>query len=119
MERTSKHSPRIDDELDTRAQGGDVESRREFLRTEAPTEEDIVGDSGSLDFANPDARNDLARFLDPSIFPTDGKTLVENAEANGAPDAVIGALRQLPEEESFENVEQAWEWLGGEVEHRQ
>ncbi len=134
MDRGSdKHSPRLDEELksDTRSivQGSPVEARAAEVREqEGPGEGEPVPDSRlvggrvQLDGTRPtdeelEARSELARHLNPSLFPADRESLLASAEANHAPAWVIDALGALPDA-SFPNVEAVWGALGGSVERR-
>ena len=131
MERGSdKHSPRVDEELqhETRSleQGAPVESRvEEYREQEGPGEDQPTpsalltgGRTGSLDLDDAEARSDIARFLDPSTFPTDREGLLENAEANNAPAAVLERLQALPGGRTYQGMPDVWAALGGTVEHR-
>ena len=131
MERGSdKHSPRVDEELEheTRSleQGAPVESRVEEHREQEgpgddqPTPSALLtgGRTGSLDLDDAEARADIARFIDPSTFPTDREGLRGNAEANHAPDAVLERLQALPGGRTYQGMPDVWAALGGTVEHR-
>ena len=131
MERGSdKHSPRVDEELEheTRSleQGAPVESRVEEHREQEgpgddqPTASALLtgGRSGSLDLDDAEARSDIARFIDPSTFPTDREGLIENAEANNAPAAVLERLQAVPGGRTYQGLPDVWAALGGTVEHR-
>jgi hypothetical protein len=74
--------------------------------------------SGSLDLDDAEARSDIARFIDPSTFPTDREGLLANAEANHAPPAVLERLRALPGDRTYRGMPDVWSALGGTVEHR-
>jgi hypothetical protein len=127
---SDKHSPRVDEELEheTRSleQGAPVESRVEEYREQEgpgddqPTPSAVVNepDSGSLDLDDAEARSDIARFIDPSAFPTDREGLIENAEANNAPPAVLERLQALPGARTYQGLPDVWAALGGTVEHR-
>jgi hypothetical protein len=134
MERSSdKHGPRIDEELkhevSSLVHGSPVESRASEAREqEGPADGEPTPDallSGEPAPATPDslthdeveARTELARHLQPSVFPADRAALVESARRMGASDALIGRLEQLPEG-TFDHLEAVWEALGGRVEYR-
>jgi hypothetical protein len=134
MERGSdKHAPRLDEELkhDTSSlvRGSPVESRAsESREQEGPADGEPTPDaliSGDHPPPNPDvlthdeveARTDLARHLQPSVFPADREVLVASARRMGAPDELVARLSALPEG-TFDNVEAVWEALGGRVEYR-
>jgi hypothetical protein len=131
LERGSdKHSPRVDEELEheTRSleQGAPVESRVEEHREQEgpgddqPTPGAMVNEpgSGSLDLDDAEARSDIARFIDPSTFPTDREGLIETAEANNAPAAVLERLQAVPGGRTYQGLPDVWAALGGTVEHR-
>ncbi len=118
-ERSTKHSPRIDDELEHEMQGmlrGERATRSEEWREVEPVAEgdpDIDTDpAGTLVGGTPVgmdrdavvARAELARWLDRADFPSDGPALVEAALDHRAPDAVVDELRRLPEGETYERI---------------
>ena len=130
MERGSdKHSPRVDEELDheTRSlqQGAPIESRVEEHREQEgpgedqPTPEPHLAEAtASLDLDDAQARADIARYLDPAAFPADREGLMDNAEANNAPEVVLERLQALPGGRTYEHLPDVWAALGGTVEHR-
>jgi hypothetical protein len=130
LERGSdKHSPRIDEELDheTRSlqQGAPIESRvEEFREQEGPGEDQptpephLTEATASLDLDDAEARSEIARYLDPSGFPGDRDGLLDNAEANNAPEVVLERLQALPAGRTYEGMPDVWAALGGTVEHR-
>jgi hypothetical protein len=124
MERSSdKHAPRVDDELKHElksiVQGSPVEARAEG----EPTPGAVL--TGDLPSATPDAlthdeveaRAELARHLQPSVFPADRAALVASARASRATDELVGRLGDLPDG-TFDHLEAVWEALGGRVEYR-
>jgi hypothetical protein len=130
LERGSdKHSPRVDEELDheTRSlqQGAPIESRvEEFREQEGPGEDQptpephLTEATASLDLDDAEARSEIARYLDPSGFPGDRDGLLDNAEANNAPEVVLERLQALPAGRTYEGMPDVWAALGGTVEHR-
>jgi hypothetical protein len=126
---SDKHNPRVDEEFvrETEAmeRGAPVPSRsQEFREIEgAGDDEDspdarLSGDRGlvpeeALDPDELEARSEIARHLEPSIFPADRETLLSSARDNSAPNSVLERLRRLPEETVFENVQGVWTALGG------
>jgi hypothetical protein len=117
--RSTKHSPRVDEEMEHEIQGmlkGEHATRAEEWREVEPVAEgepDIDADpAGTLVGGTPvgmdaDAvvrRAELARWLDRADFPSDGPTLVEAALDHRAPDAVVDELRRLPEGETYERI---------------
>ena len=134
MERGSdKHGRRIDEELkhDTGplVHGSPGESRADEGREqEGPADDEPTPDAlltGGPAPATPDAlthdeveaRTELARHLQPSVFPADRDTLIESARRMGASDELADRLRGLPEG-TFDHLEAVWEALGGRVEYR-
>jgi hypothetical protein len=117
--RSTKHSPRVDEELEHEIQGmlkAEHATRSEEWREVEPIAEgdpDITADpTGTLVGGVPVgmtedaviARAELARWLDRADFPSDGPSLVEAALDHRAPDAVVDELRRLPEGETYERI---------------
>jgi hypothetical protein len=134
MERSSdKHAPRVDDELKHElksiVQGSPVEARaNESREQEGPAEGEPTPGAvltGDLPSATPDAlthdeveaRAELARHLQPSVFPADRAALVASARASRATDELVGRLGDLPDG-NFDHLGAVWEALGGRVEYR-
>ena len=132
---SDKSGPRIDEERarDTESleRGAPVPSRaEEFREVEGAGDDEpapdarLSGDRGMVpeDQLGPDeleARSELARHLDPSVFPADREGLLQTAVDNNAPASVMDRLADLPEDVTFENVQMVWESLGGSVEERE
>jgi hypothetical protein len=127
MERDStKHCPRLDDELKKEVgsltHGAPTESRKEEWREQegaAEGEREPSSRTADPSRLGPDAesaRTELSRHLRLSAFPGDRDALLAEAEENNAPQPVLAALRGLPEGR-FETVYDVWEALGGEIEH--
>jgi len=117
--RSTKHSPRVDEELEHEIQGmlkGRHATRAEEWREAEPQAEgdpDVDSDpEGTLVGGTPvgmdaDAvvrRAELARWLVRADFPDDGPGLVEAALDHRAPDAVVEELRRLPAGETYERI---------------
>ena len=117
--RSTKHNPRLDEELQHEIQGmlkGEHATRSEEWREVEPIAEgdpDITADpSGTLVGGVPVgmtedavvARAELARWLDRADFPSDGPALVEAALDHRAPDAVVDELRRLPKDQTYERI---------------
>ncbi|TFV60482.1 DUF2795 domain-containing protein [Geodermatophilus sp. DF01-2] len=117
--RSTKHNPRLDEELEHEVQGmlkAERGTRAEEWREVEPQAEgdpDIDSDpQGTLVGGTPvgmdaDAvvrRAELARWLDRADFPSDGPALVEAALDHRAPDAVVDELRRLPEGETYVRI---------------
>ena len=118
-QRSTKHSPRVDEELEHEIQGmvrGGHSTRAEEWRDPEPTAEgdpDIDLDpAGTLVGGTPVgmypdavvARAELARWLVRHDFPNDRAALIEAARGRFAPDAVIAELERLPEGQTFERI---------------
>ena len=118
-QRSTKHSPRVDEELEHEIQGmvrSGRATRAEEWRDPEPVAEgepDIdANPSGTLvggtpvgmDAAAVTARNELARWLDRADFPSTGPELVEAARDHRAPDAVVAELGRLPVGDTFERI---------------
>jgi hypothetical protein len=124
--RSTKHGPRLDDELKKEVQslsrGAPVEARRDEYREQEGAADDEREPSArtappaELALDQPDARSELSRHLRASVFPADRGQLLVEAHENDAPDAVLTALERLPEGRQFATVYEIWEALGGEIE---
>ena len=117
--RSTKHSARVDEELEHEIQGmlkGEHATRAHEWREVEPIAEgdrDITSDpAGTLVGGVPVgmtedavvARAELARWLDRADFPATGPELVEAARDHRAPDAVATELEKLPEGETYERI---------------
>lgn len=117
--RSTKHNPRLDEELEHEVQGmlkAERATRSHEWREVEPVAEgepDIDADpQGTLTGGVPVgmtedavvARAELARWLDRADFPSTGPDLVEAALDHRAPDVVVDELRRLPEGETFERI---------------
>ena len=78
-----------------------MESRAEEFREQEPLDEGQPDDEV-------DARADLARSIEPSVFPARPGELLESAERTHAPVWVTEALRRLPDN-LYETTEAVWE----------
>jgi hypothetical protein len=118
-QRSTKHSPRVDDELEHEVQGmlrSGHTTRAEEWRDPEPVAEgdpDIDADpSGTLVGGTPvgmdadavTARTELARWLDRADFPSTGAGLVEAARNHRATDAVVAELGRLPGGDTYERI---------------
>jgi hypothetical protein len=123
MERMSdKHSPRVDEtlahEVESLTTGAPVESRS---REERVKEDPAVDGLPTNPAARPeleedralDARAELARHLAGAHWPARAPELVAVAVADHAPDEVVDALRRLPADTEYLNVQAVWLDLGG------
>jgi hypothetical protein len=120
MERGSdKLNPRVDAELGQETEGlqrgAPVDSRAEEYRSQEEGGDDQPAPDTRPEVETEiEARSELARFLEPSAFPADREALLAAAREQQAPDPVLALLSGLPEGQTFANVEQVWEALGGE-----
>src|SRR5947199_2293600 len=104
---SSKHSPRLDDELKKEVgslvHGAPVESRKEEWREQEGAADgerepsSRTWDPRSLGPDTETARAELSRHLRLSAFPADRDALLAEAEANNAPEPIFDALRRLPD----------------------
>jgi hypothetical protein len=117
--RSTKHSPRLDDELQHEIQGmlkgGRATRAEEWREVEPMAEGDPDSDrvpngsytGGTPVGMDPDAvvaRAELARWMTRADFPSTGPDLVEAARDHRAPDAVVAELERLPEGETYERI---------------
>ena len=118
-QRSTKHSARLDDELQHEVEGmvrsGRSTHAEEWMDPEPAAEGDpdidaaprstlVGGTPVGMDADAVVARAELARWLDRADFPSDGPNLVEAALDHRAPDAVVDELRRLPEGETYERI---------------
>ena len=117
--RSTKHNPRLDEELEHEIQGmlkAEHATRSHEWREVEPVAEgepDLTTDpAGTLVGGVPVgmtedavvARAELARWLVRADFPNSGPDLVEAALDHRAPDVVIDELRRLTEGETYERI---------------
>lgn len=130
MERvSSKHSPRVDDNMAQDVSGlvqgpGAGGSRVQESRQPEPAGEDQPepktltagpsrgGNPQGMSMDDVEARSRLGRFITMSALPGDRDTLVANARENQAPDDIITALEGLPEGTRYQTVSEVWAALG-------
>ncbi|WP_104526394.1 DUF2795 domain-containing protein [Blastococcus atacamensis] len=118
-ERSTKHNPRLDEELEHEIQGmlkGDKATRAQEWREVEPVAEGepalTVDPSGTLVAGLPEgmtedavvARAELARWLTRQPFPGNREHLLEAAMDHRAPDAVVAELERLPADQTFERI---------------
>ncbi|KGH48044.1 hypothetical protein IN07_04120 [Modestobacter caceresii] len=117
--RSTKHNPRLDEELEHEVQGmmkAERATRSEEWREVEPVGEDqpdidadpagtlVGGVPQGMDANAVVARAELARWLDRADFPSTGPELVEAARDHRAPDVVAEELSRLPEGQVFERI---------------
>ncbi|GAB3368455.1 hypothetical protein GCM10027452_29790 [Micromonospora halotolerans] len=130
MERgSSKHSPRLDEQMSSEVNGliqgpGTGGSRVEEHRVPEPAGEDqpeaTTAPAGELRTGAPkgmssedvEGRSRLGRFITMSALPGDREALVANARENEAPDDIVAALQGLPEGTRYQTVSEVWAALG-------
>ena len=118
-ERSTKHSPRVDDDLEHEMQGmirSERQTRAEEWREVEPSAEGdpdvdtnpdgtlVGGTPVGMDADAVESRAELARWLDRADFPSSGTDLVEAARDHRAPDAVVAELQRLPEGQTYERI---------------
>ena len=118
-QRSTKHSPRVDEELEHEIQGmlkGQHATRAEEWREVEPVAEgdpDVDADpAGTMVGGVPVgmtedaviARAELSRWLVRADFPATGQELVEAARDHRAPDAVAAELEKLPDGPAYERI---------------
>lgn len=118
-QRSTKHSPRLDEDLEHEVEGmvraGRATRAEEWRDVEPSAEGDPDVDldpAGTLVGGTPAgiypdavvARAELARWLVRHDFPNDRAGLIEAARGRFAPDDVIAELERLPEGQSFERI---------------
>jgi hypothetical protein len=117
--RSTKHSPREDEELAHEVEGM-IRSGRPTHAEEWKDPEPVAEGDPDVDAAPADtltggvpvgttpgaviARAELARWLDRADFPSTGPELVEAARDHRAPDVVADELARLPEDQVFERI---------------
>jgi hypothetical protein len=74
------------------------------------------GTPPGMDVADVEGRSELARWLQPSMFPAGAERLRKGAQEAGAPDHVLALLEKVPGDQEYENVQALWRASGGGVE---
>jgi hypothetical protein len=118
-QRSTKHSPRLDEQLEHEVQGmlrAERETRAEEWREVEPSAEGdpdvdadpagtlVGGTPRGMDPAAVERRAELARWLERHDFPSDGPRLVEAARGHYAPDWVVAELERLPAGQTYERI---------------
>ncbi|PZG40926.1 hypothetical protein C1I98_22370 [Spongiactinospora gelatinilytica] len=135
MERGSaKHGPRLDEHQKQESEGivrgggtSHAEEWKEPEPTERPGEKDLApppeppgherGSPQGISPTDVERRSNLAKWLSDANFPAGRDALLAHAEGAGAPDAVLEAVRALPELQ-YANVSEVAQALGLGVETR-
>lgn len=128
---SSKHGPRLDEAMKSETEAitrSGRESRAEEWNEAEPSAEDqpavslipggqpAGGAPPGMDADDVAGRSELARWLQPSVFPADRERLLQSASETQAPDAVTRLLAGLPSDTSYQNVQEVWQALGGGTE---
>jgi hypothetical protein len=131
-ERSTEHSPRIDDALadavEPITRGAPVDGRVEERLVAEPADQGTAVTAvqgfaapplpGTLGEAERRQRSELAIALRPSAFPGERDTLRRTAENEHAPDWILELLDRLPIDTRFDTVQDVWLALGGHHELR-
>lgn len=130
---SSKHGPVVDDEMKEETEGmvrANRSTRAEEWHDQEPPGEDQPdvdrSPDGTLTGGTPpgmsetdvEQRSRLAASLDRTVFPANRQRLMDDAEANHAPDAVLDQLRRLPDGREYTNIQDIWSTLGGGTEQQ-
>jgi hypothetical protein len=115
---SSKHSPRLDDELkketESLVRGAPVESRVQEHREAEPAadfDREATVRTAPAWRLGPDeasARRELSRHLRLSVFPAGRRALIAEARENDAPQPVLDVLAGLPDDRAFVTVYEVW-----------
>lgn len=132
MERGSnKHSRRLDEEMNHEAgsliQSGQTETRSDTSLVKEgllPDEQPMAGAPAMHDAPAPgqltdqqvEQRSELARVLEPHIFPATRDDLLSCAAQHDASETVTDLLRALDDKVHFQTVASVWEASGGSME---
>jgi uncharacterized protein DUF2795 len=137
MERgSSKHGPRLDNEMEHEVRGvvqgkpGSVgrveewhdpepsgEDQPEAANLPEPDQDRPGGTPAGITAAQTDQRARFASYLSRSLFPADRDRLRAAAEEAQAPGDVLAAIDRLPDGE-FPNLAEAWAAAGGGIEQQ-
>jgi len=115
MEMSDKHGARMADDLNKDTRAGHEELRE--LQPDDARIDLVQEQDGVLDDHEAAARSEIARYLEPSAFPARTDQLIAAARERFATDEVIALLETLPDD-TYENVQEVWVALGGDVEAR-
>jgi hypothetical protein len=110
---SDKHGPRIDDAMKEDLAPAERVSDSSHASGHRDPEEALTPDETPFSLESAGSRSLLARTLHRTVFPGIGRDVIEDASRNGAPPALMRALRGLPADSEFENVQQVWLALGG------
>jgi hypothetical protein len=94
MQQSDEHGPAVDDALTDERRQSSAGTRHEMR-----PEDDPLGAEAE------DLRREVARFLGPAAFPGDAARIQAVAADNDATDEVRRSLARLPEDGTYESVE--------------
>lgn len=131
MERSDKHSPRVDNEMAHETEGlvrSGRSTHAEEWKDPEPSGEDqpdadrvpnatLVG--GTPDGMSPDdveGRAELASYIGKEIYPAVRAQLIDLVMERNAPERVIDLVKNLPSDRQFANINDVWEAVGGSTE---
>lgn len=131
---SAKHGPRLDEEQKHETEGlvrsagtSHAQEWKESEPTQRP-DEDLAprryspshepGTPSGITPADVQRRSNLAKWLSDAGYPANAGKLLAHAENRHAPDAVIDAVRRLPEHFTFHNVGEVAEALGLGIERQ-
>ena len=136
MTESSKHGPRLDDQLKREVEGNvtgsPAGSRAEEWRDLQPPAEGEP-EVSAVPEPDPRSRSDadldmtpegiegrsrLGRYLPRMAFPADRTALLDAATKAHAPDDILDELHRLPADETYETVARVWAALGHDLDRR-
>lgn len=92
--------------------GSPVTSRAQESREPEGSGDDEPGVDARPTVDAAEARADLARHLQPSVFPASRDRLLDSAREMEAPQGILELLEGLPGDRELANVQEVWEALG-------
>jgi hypothetical protein len=118
---TDKHGPRLDDaighEVEAMVRGTGPTHSGEWRDAEvADADEPAVGAASGREGGTPDGmdqtdldrRAELAAALGRTVFPADAGKLRARLADENAPDHLLGLLKRLPGDQSYQNIGEVW-----------
>jgi hypothetical protein len=134
MERgSSKHSPRLDDEMEHEVEGmmtAERPTRAEEWKEAEPAGEDQVdpgrlgepadrqpGRPAGMSAEDVELRSELGEHLPRSVFPTDESGLLSHLVDTNAPDRLRQLVSQLPSGRTYDHLGEVVQALGLHEEH--
>ncbi|MGH3715262.1 MAG: DUF2795 domain-containing protein [Micromonosporaceae bacterium] len=124
---STTHGPNLDEQMKHEVQGrvqGQESPRAEEWHEPEPAGEDqpepdrlpdghtAPGTPAGMTSEDVEGRSELARYLPHQTFPAERERLLTVATEHQAPDDVLGQLRELPADDTYQNVTQVWAALG-------